>query len=216
MATERRNGATSSSVKSPNGLRVDSTWDQILATSAELFARNGYHATGISELIQTLGISRGALYFYIDGKQRLLYEISRTQVERLSASAAEIARRSETPAPEKLRLLARSLLANIAEHQAEWTVFFTEVRALTGAGRAEIFAARDAYENHWREVLEEGVAVGDFRHVDPVVVKGILGMCNYTYLWFRKGGPISSEEVADIFIDMVLQGLMFESKSSVA
>jgi len=184
----------------------DSTWDKILRTSAELFARNGYHATGIAELSSTLGISRGSLYHYIDGKQSLLFEICRTQVGRLNSVAAEIAAR-DTPAGDRLRDLARSLLANISDHRAEWTVFFTDFGALTGPAREEIIEARTRYEESWRSVIKDGTASGEFRAVPEIVVKGILGMFNYTYLWLRSDGPLSVDEIADEFLAVVLRGI---------
>ncbi|WP_073835878.1 TetR/AcrR family transcriptional regulator [Micromonospora sp. CB01531] len=187
-------------------MTIDSTWERILRTSAELFARNGYHATGIAELSAELELSRGALYHYIDGKQSLLFEISRTQVQRLNKLANEIAER-DVSARTRLRELARSLLRNISDHRAEWTVFFTDFGALTGERRAEIYAARDEYESYWRRVVEDGVRGGEFREAGPIMVKGLLGMFNYTYLWMSPDGELTAEQVADSFLDMVLSGL---------
>ena len=42
----------------------ESTIGWILGASAELFARNGYHATGIAELLAALDLSRGSLYYH--------------------------------------------------------------------------------------------------------------------------------------------------------
>ena len=190
----------------------DSTWDRILRTSAELFARNGYHATGIAELSSTLGISRGSLYHYIDGKQSLLFEICRTQVQRLNTVAQEIAD-SDLPARDRLRDLANRLLGNIAEHRAEWTVFFTDFGALTGDARDEILQARAEYEACWHKVIEDGVESGEFRTVPNVVVKGVLGMFNYTYLWLRSDGSMTTDQIAEQFLDLVLNGLVPAKRS---
>jgi len=42
---------------------------------------------------------------------------------------------------------------------------------------------------------------------DPVVVKGLLGMHNYSYLWLREDGRLTPEEVGDRFCDVLLAGL---------
>lgn len=189
-----------------NAVNGDSTWDRILRTSADLFAKSGYHATGVAELSTTLGISRGSLYHYIDGKESLLFEICRTQVHRLNSVAAEVAQQ-DASAEARLRSLARSLLANISEHRAEWTVFFTDFSSLTGSARDEIIRAREEYEGYWRSVIDQGVRAGEFRPVPGVVVKGLLGMFNYTYLWLHADGSMTSEQVADAFLEVVLGGL---------
>lgn len=49
------------------------TRDKILATAAFLFQKNGYHATGLNEIIKESGTPKGSLYYYFpNGKEELL------------------------------------------------------------------------------------------------------------------------------------------------
>lgn len=179
---------------------------RILRTAAELFARNGYHATGIAELSEAVRLGRGALYHHIGSKEALLFEISREQVEQLVREAQLVMGTSESPL-EKLSVIARNLMVNIAAHTAEWAVFFREFSALTGERLEVILRAREVYEGLWRSVLQEGAAAGALEVVDPVLVKGILGMFNYSYLWFDPKGALSPEDVADRFTHLLLNGM---------
>jgi AcrR family transcriptional regulator len=182
------------------------TRERIIRTATALFAANGYDATGIAELIAAAGVSRGAFYYHIDSKQTLLFEISKNQVDSMNSVAAGIVAGPASPT-EKIRTLARTLIRNISEHRAEWAVFFRDFIALKGAAREEILAARDCYEQYWMQVLEEGARRGEFTAVTPLVVKGILGMLNYTYLWIDPHGKVSPEELADSYADLLLNGL---------
>jgi AcrR family transcriptional regulator len=184
----------------------NATRERIIRTATTLFAANGYDATGIAELIAAAGVSRGAFYYHIDSKQTLLFEISKTQVDSMNAVAADIAAGPDT-SREKVRALARTLIRNISEHRAEWAVFFRDFIALKGDAREEILAARDRYEQYWLRVLEEGARRGEFVAVTPLVVKGVLGMLNYTYLWIDPNGKVSPEELADSYADLLLHGL---------
>ncbi|HEV7469821.1 MAG: hypothetical protein QOJ30_2638 [Pseudonocardiales bacterium] len=184
--------------------------DRILQISAALFARNGYHATGISELSKAVGLGRGALYHYIGSKETLLYEISRTQVDRMNAVAEDLLIR-DLDAETRLRALARELLRNIAEHRAEWTVFFREYPALTGEWRDRVVAARERYEGYWRQTMHQGLQEGVLVALPPLLVKGILGLFNYTYLWFDATGPTTPDELADEFLDALLDGIRLRS-----
>ena len=47
----------------------------IIDTSARVFARRGYHATGIAELCTVNGLGKGAFYHYIGSKEELLAAI---------------------------------------------------------------------------------------------------------------------------------------------
>lgn len=194
------------------GERFEVNRERVIAKAAELWARNSYHGTGIAELCDAVGLGRGALYHYIGSKEALLYRISKTQLDRMNDQAEELLR-AGLPAEELLRELARGLLRNIATHRAEWTVFFREYIALTGENRDHIVAARERYEGYWRQALDRGVAEGTLRPLPKLFVKGILGMLNYTYLWFAAEGPITPEQLGDDFIDTLLDG-MRKPKSS--
>ncbi|MGB3482439.1 MAG: TetR/AcrR family transcriptional regulator [Mycobacterium sp.] len=186
--------------------KYDAKRDQILHVVAELFAAKSYHGTGIAEIGDAVGLGRGALYRYIGSKETLLYEISSRQLNRMNEVADELA--VTEPDPEKrLGCLAEALLRNIAEHRSEWTVFFREFHALTGSWREEVLAGRERYEAHWRDTINEGIRAGRFRRVSPVVVKGILGMFNYSYLWLTPSGNETPEQIASEFVDVVISGL---------
>ena len=190
--------------------------ERVIKISARLFAQNGYHATGITELCQATDLSRGALYHYIDSKQMLLYEICRTQVMNMNVHAAEIAA-MDASAEDKLRRLACSLLRNISDHLDEWTVFFKEFANLEGERRKEIMTARDVYEAHWLSIVDSTEAARDRIEITlPLVVKGLLGMFNYSYVWLRPDGAFTPEQVADNFVEIILNGLRDERPGSTA
>jgi AcrR family transcriptional regulator len=200
--------ATTSTVTALNGSVAGekSARERILVTAAALFAKNGYHATGIAEVCTAVGLSKGSLYYHFSGKEALLYEICLVQVQRVNSQAAGIVAQ-DLPAPDRLRALGRALLENISTHLEDWTVFFREFGALSDDLRGEILAARDTYEQLWLRVLRDGKRDGTLREVSPLVVKGMLGMFNYSYLWFRPGGKLTPQQMADVFFGVLMDGL---------
>lgn len=50
----------------------------IMDAALILFARNGFHATSISQIAQNAGISKGLLYNYFESKDELLSELFKT------------------------------------------------------------------------------------------------------------------------------------------
>lgn len=187
--------------------RGEEAKERILRVAAELFARNGYHATGMSQLGAAVGLGRGALYHHIGSKEDLLFEISSRHVGEMVAFG-EALLKEPISADEKFWRLSRRLMRTIADNLPELTVFFREVRSLTGERHEKLLALRDRFESIWVEVVSEGADQGTFARGDPLMVKGILGLHNYSYLWLDPQGKLTPEEIADLFCDLTLYGLL--------
>lgn len=187
--------------------------ERLLRTAAQLFAEKGYHGTGVAELGRAVELGRGGLYHHMGSKEALLVEISVSHVRHMVAVGEEILASDATP-PEKLRALSRRLMRTIADSLPEVTVFFHELNTLTGEARTEVLAKRDRFEAIWRAVIDEGVEKGYFRTGGGLVTKGLLGMHNYSYVWIDPDGRLAPEEIADVFCDLVLRGLLTDDALS--
>lgn len=185
---------------------TETTKERILRIGTDLFARNGYHGTGITELSNAVGLGRGALYHHIESKEVLLFEIGKTLLSRMIRDAEAIAAQ-EIDGETKLRLLARSLLREHAERRDAWALVATETRSMTDEHREEITAARNRYEAVWANVLKTAQSEGALRAVDDVELRGMLGIFNSARRWIRPEGPLSPERIADRYVDMLIDGL---------
>lgn len=181
--------------------------EEIRRIAAELFARNGYHATGITELSEAVGLGRGALYHHIGSKEALLFDICSGHVFEMVKFGEELLELDISPV-EKFRRLSRRLMRTIADELPELTVFFSEIRSLTGERAAEVVRIRRQFESIWLAIVQEGVERGMFRSADPLIIKGLLGLHNYAYLWIDPEGDRTPEEISDLFCDLALRGLL--------
>ena len=58
-------------------------------------------------------------------------------------------------------------------------------------------------------IIKEGIKRGAFRAVDSkMAAHAILGMCNWLYQWYSPEGRLKPEEIAGIFADLVMDGLV--------
>jgi AcrR family transcriptional regulator len=71
-----------------------STRDRLVAVAKELFARDGYEATSIEEVLQRSGVSRGALYHHFPDKRALFEAVIRRVHADAVQSTIEAARGS--------------------------------------------------------------------------------------------------------------------------
>ncbi|MBF8290253.1 MAG: TetR/AcrR family transcriptional regulator [Chloroflexi bacterium] len=88
-------------------------------------------------------------------------------------------------------------------------VFVHEWRALGEARRAAILERRDAYEQRFRRLVEDGIATGEFAMTDPALAATvILSTLNGIPTWYRPDGRLTPDRVADHFVDFVMRMLM--------
>ena len=76
---------------------------------------------------------------------------------------------------------------------------------------ASLIGMRDEYERLFLDVLEEGIAAGEFRPCNPkVVVKLLLGAFNWMTVWYRPRPNETDESrrsIAEEVADFALQGV---------
>ena len=181
--------------------------EQIVDTSAKIFARKGYHATGIVELCTANDLGKGALYHYIGSKEELLAAIHDRVMDEVMAGADRVGRAEATPSTQ-LAMLGDELLAVIGRYPDHVWVFLHEFPALTGERAQRFRRRRREYERRVEATLRAGIDAGEFNDVDPrLTALGWLGMHNYTYLWLKPGGPLPVREVAKRFADIFIGGL---------
>ncbi|WP_426571441.1 TetR/AcrR family transcriptional regulator [Aquihabitans sp. McL0605] len=181
--------------------------DAIVDTSAEVFAKNGYHATGIVELCEVNGLGKGAFYHYIGSKEELLAAIHDRVMDQVLAGGDRAVAAGGTPS-EQLGLLGDELLDVIFRYPDHVWVFLHEFPALTGERADRFRVRRRTYERQVESVLQAGIDSGDFRAIDPrLTALAWLGMHNYTYLWLKVDGRLDAHDVAKPFGDIFLRGI---------
>jgi TetR/AcrR family transcriptional regulator, cholesterol catabolism regulator len=183
----------------------------IIDTSAPVFARQGYHATGIVELCAANDLGKGALYHYIGSKEDLLAAIHDRVMDEVLLGADRVAEAGGTPT-QQLAMLGDELLDVIHRYPDHVWVFLHEFPALTGERAAQFRQRRRSYERKVEAVLQAGVDAGEFRGIDPrLTALAWLGMHNYTYLWLKPGGALSARDVAKPFAQIFMHGISSSS-----
>jgi len=188
---------------SPTG-RVEEIWD----TAERLFSQYGYHATTMRRIASELGLEGGSLYAHITSKEEVLRAVVGRAGDQFLKTLEPIAA-SDAPPEEKLRAAIRAHIRMVADDLDAATVYFHEWKFLNPRHRGAVLQRRDAYEQLFRKIIVEGIEAGVFRSKAPKFAAIlILSACNWLYNWYDPAGPLSPEEIADLFADMILKGLL--------
>ncbi len=188
--------------------RYERRRQEVINAAARVFAKRGYHATSIDDLVEATGLQRGGLYHYTASKEDLLFGVLDELMDPLLERARSIVSTERTPETH-LREITRAWLDHIATHQAHMVVFAQERGTLErDPGWSNVRSARRAFEEILADVLRRGQEDGSFRIRDPqLTLLGLLGTVNYTAQWLTPSGRLSPEEIADGYCDTLLDGI---------
>lgn len=98
---------------------LDARRRQILDGAALCFARNGFHATSMQDVLKEVDLSAGAVYRYFSGKEELIAAIVAEVLGQVHKGFEEQARSSPPPPPD---LLVSSVLGRVLATKESLTV----------------------------------------------------------------------------------------------
>jgi TetR/AcrR family transcriptional regulator len=179
----------------------------ILDRCARLFAERGYARTSMSEIAAACGSSKALLYHYYANKEQLLYDLLEVHFIKLE-TAVKAADAPGVAPVERLRGLIAALLAAYEGADALHKVQINELSALPVLRQQEL----KAYERRLVDLFASAL-----RDINPSLAKGnrllkpvtmsLFGMINWSYLWFRPGGPISRAAYANLVTTIMVDGI---------
>lgn len=182
---------------------------QITKQSVELFGKNGFNETSIQDIVDGLGVTKGTFYYYFSSKQQLLADIHLSFIDDILTREKEIFADKGKDCKTKIFEIVRMLIRNIEKQGPEARTFFREMRHLKQEKLDEIVEKRDQFRLYFQKVIEDGIRSQELRSDlrADIVTFAILGVTNWSYYWFDPDGPVSDEETAIIYVDMILNGI---------
>jgi TetR/AcrR family transcriptional regulator len=192
-------------VARPRSADYDDKRLAILRRGAELFARNGYDRTSMSEIALALGVSKALFYHYYRAKDDLLFDIIRSHLLEL-VEAVELADDPALPAEQRLGRLVCAILDCYRDADAEHKVQINHLGQLA----PERQNALKELERRLVEALAAVIAALNpdmpAASVKPLTMS-IFGTLNWKYMWFREDGPVSRGDYAAMLTRMFAAGI---------
>ncbi|HEX3240929.1 MAG TPA: TetR/AcrR family transcriptional regulator [Solirubrobacterales bacterium] len=185
---------------------------QILDAAVAVFARQGFHATRVSDIADEAGVAYGLVYHYFRSKDDVLNELF---VERWSLllSAIEEADRAGGPHRDRLGAVAGFIVDSYRYDPELMKVIIVEVtRAANSFGQTHLVEIRRAYEGI-AKIVEDGQASGAFRDDVPPLFASMTFYGAVEQLlsgWIFDVIPTSDagyDEAKDLLVTTICDGL---------
>jgi AcrR family transcriptional regulator len=182
----------------------DAKLDRLLATAAKVFADKGFHPTTMRDLSRATGMSLAGIYYYVRGKDELLYLIQQRTFTRVLEAAGPAVAHGRDPL-ERLHRFIRHHVLFFAQHMAEMKVLSHEAESLSGERRVAVDELKRRYVDLLLGVLSEldGMEGAADRRLAAFA---LFGMMNWIYTWYDPDGTIPPDQLAERFAELFLHG----------
>jgi len=181
---------------------------EICLAAAQIFFTKGYNATSLNDIADSLGITKAALYYYVESKQELLYRIIKLGLDDVKGEVLDPAREIEN-AEERLRFIILNHARLSAGGNHAVIIISHEVDALNFDQKQEVLHRRREYFEFIRNTLVELEAQGKLQKIDLTTATfTLLGMIIWLARWFSPNGKMSVEKVCEDVCEMALRGIL--------
>lgn len=176
----------------------------ILAAAVECFGEAGYDGTKWSAVADRVGIGQPALYHYFESKAHCLLTIMRLGLRNSDAAFQEATAAAPT-ALAGLRAAVGAAYALSPQEVQQNRILVANIGLLATARVSEreeterqasrALVAR--VERNWTELLQRGIADGEFPDRDPVIMaRSLLGLITGVWRWYRPDGALDLDAIA--------------------
>lgn len=181
--------------------------------AADLFASRGFSNTTLREVAEAMGISRAAIYHYIDSKEELLIELVKGLAQE-TADNLDAIHKSDSSPSDKLYQAISTTAAMVASNAARCRLLELSEGSLPPALAAEHRVNRDRALKAMTGLMHEAVRTGAARPVDEEVAAfGVMGACNWVAWWRNSRPDLRPDELGAILAKAITTGILYEGEA---
>ena len=178
----------------------------IIREAAKVFNRRGSHGTTLEDVAERLGVSKAALYRYVQNKNDLLCACHEEAMQ-IANEHLDIGERTGRNGLEKIQIAMTGYLRAMINDLGV-PVLVLEDNALEPQSAVRIVKLRDAFEKRLRGLVKLGISDGSIVQTDPkLAVFMLLGAILWVNKWYSPEGQWSGEDTAAALIELATRGL---------
>ena len=147
--------------------------EKILNQAKNLFARKSYAGTSLREIAKTSGVTRLELMAVFEDKRALYLECLNRATEIFRHKLGQYQERGKT-ASDRLTAVLRVMADLYQEDQSVYGLLHGGMTSKRSEAYMIVIRFRDELQDVIQTALEEGIATGEFRKVDPASTAAVM------------------------------------------
>lgn len=193
----------------PPTLNDDQRAVDIYRKAAAIIREKGFGATSMGDIAEAVDLTKGGLYYYIKGKEALLFAIMCFAIDQLEKRVLHPSARVEEAGKRVARIVSGHL-AVVLDEPSAMIILADEEEALSVAHREKIHERKTRYTAFVRDsiaalVAERGL---DTKESPDVAAQTLLAMLEGVVRWYDpEHHPVSRKAVERQIVLMALRSL---------
>jgi TetR/AcrR family transcriptional regulator, cholesterol catabolism regulator len=165
----------------------------------------------LDEIAAQIGGSKGTIYYYFKSKGDVLFKLNLYFWGFIQESVISFIDNPGLTAREKLTMLIRNYITVSCEHWQLSCALWNDValREVSAVQAGSINKGRKEYIRYITRLVKETIKEEKLEPVNPTVAAlMIFSQIVYVSTWYKKGGDLSAEEIADYAVNMTFRGIL--------
>ncbi len=151
--------------------------EQLLDVALHLFAEKGYHATSISDIIESANVARGTFYNYFENKRQIFGQLLDNLFEDVGSVAFPINISSEEGIPGQVQRLMSGFCEKLLSNLPMTRILLEHAVGLDAEANEQLKAFYGRVYTKIRKAVCDGQVLGIVRPGEPsVIATSLLGM----------------------------------------
>lgn len=188
---------------------------EILEAALTIFIRKGYSETRMDDIVQEIGLSKGALYHHFQSKRDLFIDLIEHWMDQFSTIESDIKMKGH-PSTVIIKRIAR-YAAIVFKRNPDWFLMEPEIWAFANRDQEIKEIANQLYTrilSVFETLLNRGVKFGEFKELNTRMIALSIMTSLHGMIWFELFQPedFSLEEYVDLNMDFILNSIAAQTE----
>lgn len=181
---------------------------QILAHARQVFAKHGYHAAKVDDIVAAAGVARGTFYLYFEDKRAIFEEIVDRLLVRFGMAIVRVDVAGDVG--DQVKGTIRRIVKLLLEERVTTKLLLSDAQGVDPAFDRKIHSFFEQMRTLLQESLEEGqqlgiVVKGDARMQTAFVIGALREVMSQVVV---RGWDDTEEEIVDALFAFLQGGLL--------
>ena len=181
---------------------------QILSEAREVFAKHGYHASKVDDIVAAAGVARGTFYLYFEDKRAIFEEIVDRMLTKVGMSIVRVD--VERPVENQIKENIRRIVEVLLDDRSTTRILLSDARGVDPAFDRKLQAFMEEVHTLMQGSLEDGQERGIVRKGDARI-QALFAMGALREMLFQvvvRGWDYPKEAIVDELYSFLEHGLL--------